>query len=134
MTSTTAPKIQKKASKKNKKSWRKNTDVEDVEEFLEDQRLEERLGGAFQTRKDEDIFMVDKGQEEPSLISDEPVAKKTRKQLRAEKPLKCFHHLETKGKIPDPVGQRTRVKSQQERQNPILKAQITQKRLNGWKT
>ena len=53
------PKPQKKASKKNKKSWRKNTDIEDVEEFLEDQRLEERLGGAFDKRTDSDIFVVD---------------------------------------------------------------------------
>lgn len=53
------PKAHKKASKKNKKSWRKNTDIEDVEEFLEDQRLEERLGGAFDKRTDSDIFVVD---------------------------------------------------------------------------
>ena len=53
------PKPQKKASKKNKKSWRKNTDLEEVEDFLEDQRLEERLGGAFDKRSDSDIFIVD---------------------------------------------------------------------------
>ena len=53
------PKAHKKASKKNKKSWRKYTDIEDVEEFLEDQRLEERLGGAFDKRTDSDIFVVD---------------------------------------------------------------------------
>ena len=53
------PKPQKKASKKNKKSWRKNTDIEDVEDFLEDQRLEERLGGSFDKRSDSDIFIVD---------------------------------------------------------------------------
>jgi nucleolar protein 53 len=57
--SVEAPKKNKGASKKNKKSWRKNTSIEDIEEFLDDQRLEERLGGAFDKRKDEDIFMVD---------------------------------------------------------------------------
>lgn len=31
-------------SKKNKKSWRKHTDIKDVENFLDDRRLEERLG------------------------------------------------------------------------------------------
>ena len=31
------PKRRKNASKKNKKSWRKNTDIDDVDEFLEDQ-------------------------------------------------------------------------------------------------
>lgn len=34
----------KRVSKKNKTAWRKFTDVKDVDEFLEDQRLEERLG------------------------------------------------------------------------------------------
>lgn len=34
----------KRVSKKQKGSWRKHVDIHDVEEFLEDQRLEERLG------------------------------------------------------------------------------------------
>ena len=34
--------------------------MEEVEEFLDDQRLEERLGGAFDKRKDSDIFILDK--------------------------------------------------------------------------
>lgn len=40
------PVIKKKkhVSKKNKKAWRKHCDITDVEAFLEDQRLEERLG------------------------------------------------------------------------------------------
>ena len=63
------PKIQKKASKKNKKSWRKNTDLEEVEDFLEDQRLEERLGGAFDKRSDSDIFVVDKSSKTPGKLS-----------------------------------------------------------------
>ena len=50
---TEAPKRKKNASRKNKKSWRKNVDIEDVEEFLEEERLEERLGGKFADRKDE---------------------------------------------------------------------------------
>lgn len=34
----------KKGSKKNKKDWRKKTNVEDVEEHLEDVRRQERTG------------------------------------------------------------------------------------------
>ena len=34
----------KKGSKKNKKGWRKKTDIVDVEEHLEDIRREERTG------------------------------------------------------------------------------------------
>ena len=34
----------KRVSKKNKKAWRKHTDTKDVDSFLDDKRLEERLG------------------------------------------------------------------------------------------
>jgi hypothetical protein len=34
----------KRVSKKSKKSWRKHTDTEDVDSFLDEKRLEERLG------------------------------------------------------------------------------------------
>jgi Nop53 (60S ribosomal biogenesis). len=34
----------KRVSKKNKKSWRKHTDTKDVDAFLDEKRLEERLG------------------------------------------------------------------------------------------
>ena len=56
------PKKAKGISKKGKKGWRKNVDIEKVEEYLEDKRLEERLGGAFKDRPDEDLFTIDKGQ------------------------------------------------------------------------
>lgn len=32
------------ASMKKKSSWRKNTDIQDIEDFLEEQRLQERIG------------------------------------------------------------------------------------------
>ncbi len=34
----------RRRSKKSKKSWRKFTDIRDVEEFLEEQRKDERTG------------------------------------------------------------------------------------------
>lgn len=34
----------KRVSKKSKLSWRKHVSIADIEEFLEDKRLEERLG------------------------------------------------------------------------------------------
>ena len=34
----------KRVSKKNKKSWRKHTDIKDVEKFLEEKLREERTG------------------------------------------------------------------------------------------
>jgi hypothetical protein len=39
-----APKIKKNASRKNKKSWRKNVDMTAVEEYLEEKRFDERIG------------------------------------------------------------------------------------------
>ena len=43
---STAPKANKKrkVSKNKKKNWRKHSDIKDVEEFLEDQRLQLRTG------------------------------------------------------------------------------------------
>jgi nucleolar protein 53 len=35
----------KHVSMKKKSAWRKNTDMEDVDNFLEEQRLQERIGG-----------------------------------------------------------------------------------------
>merc|ERR1712051_134799 len=90
------PKVHKKASKKNKRSWRKNTDIEDVEEFLEDQRLEERLGGAFDKRTDSDIFVVDN-----SKATSIDVANNTG--------------------VKDPKGGRDPTKTPEQRKNPILK-------------
>ena len=37
-------KKRKRVSKNKKKNWRKHTDITEVEEFLEDQRLQERTG------------------------------------------------------------------------------------------
>jgi len=34
----------KRVSMKKKANWRKHTDIEDVEQFLEEQRLQERIG------------------------------------------------------------------------------------------
>ena len=56
--STSAPKRKKNASKKGKKSWRKNVDLDDVEDFLEDQRLEQRLGGEWKVSRSKGQIIV----------------------------------------------------------------------------
>ena len=64
MSSINPPKINRKASKKNKKSWRKNVDINEVENFLDDQRLDQRLGlDDLKSKKDEQLFQVDTGEE-----------------------------------------------------------------------
>ncbi|KZT26047.1 tumor suppressor protein Gltscr2 [Neolentinus lepideus HHB14362 ss-1] len=55
-----APSQLKQGSRKGKKAWRKNVDIEGVEEGLEGLRVEERVtGSALQKKKDEDLFLVD---------------------------------------------------------------------------
>merc|ERR1712096_5357 len=54
-----APKMSK-ASKKNKKSCRKNVDMTAVNQFLEEKRFEERVGGSFADRPDEKLFTIEK--------------------------------------------------------------------------
>ncbi|KAI0672234.1 P60-like protein [Trametes maxima] len=58
--STGAPAQRSQSSRKGKRAWRKNVDIEPVEEGLEGLRAEERVTGAFlQNKKDEELFQVD---------------------------------------------------------------------------
>ncbi|KAL0945916.1 hypothetical protein HGRIS_012199 [Hohenbuehelia grisea] len=55
-----APAQRSQASRKGKRAWRKNVDLDEVEEGLEDIRAEERtLGKAVQKHKNEELFFVD---------------------------------------------------------------------------
>ena len=96
MTTKSAPKRAKGLSKKSKKQWRK-TDIEDVEEFLEDKRLEERLGGKFDDREDKDLFVLDGKPDEPKATK-----RKERKKNAKEGKLNCYKNLEITGGVPDP--------------------------------
>jgi nucleolar protein 53 len=115
------PKKAKGISKKTKKGWRKNVDITHVEEFLEDQRLEERLGGAFGDRADHDIFTIDTDVK-PTEQVDEAVQTRSWRKKREEKPLKCFQHLEITGGVADPKKGRNRRKTLEERKNPTVVA------------
>lgn len=50
----------KRVSKKNKKSWRKHTDIKDVEKFLEEKLREERTGGNPSEKQSSELFYIDK--------------------------------------------------------------------------
>ena len=123
------PKRNKNASKKNKKSWRKNTDLEEVEEFLEDQRLEQRLGGAFKDRPDESLFVEDSAPE-PTTSSQGELEnpRLAKRRARAEQKLKCFKHLEpiTEG-CADPLKQRPIAKTREQRKAPWVKKREDQR-------
>lgn len=111
----TAPKIKKNASRKNKKSWRKNVDMSEVEEYLEEKRFEERIGGCIADRPDSELFVLD------TTIPSPGIKKKNRKEI---KPLRCFANLSGLPGAADPVGQRDRVRTAEERMNPIVKAKL----------
>ncbi|KAF9461790.1 ribosome biogenesis protein Nop53/GLTSCR2 [Collybia nuda] len=57
---TGAPSQHNQASRKGKRSWRKNVDIEDVEEGLEGMRAEERITGTIlQKTQNSDLFQID---------------------------------------------------------------------------
>lgn len=97
----------KRISKKNKSAWRK-TDINDVEEFLEQQRQEERIG-TFEDKTDQELFQVD-------VISLEPKKKvlteKQKRKLNALKPLRSLQVLENTSKVQDPIVKRNVIKNQ----------------------
>ncbi len=129
---TEAPKKKKRPSKKTKKDWRKNVDIADVEDYLEDKRLGERVGVNFDGDQKNELFVIDeapnKAEEEAAEVPDDRLA---RKRKRAAKPLKCFEHLEIKTGAADPIKKRNRVRTQEERKNPAVAKKENERRLRG---
>ncbi|KAK3922937.1 Ribosome biogenesis protein NOP53 [Frankliniella fusca] len=113
-------KIKKRqGSKKNKKAWRK-TDIQDVEEFLEDKRLEERLGVAFEDRQDHELFTVDTNPDQKGLVTYEDWKKEHRSEILKQPP-RCYQALLPDSKVPDPISKRNRIRTAEERKHPLLK-------------
>ncbi len=125
------PKKAKGISKKGKKGWRKNVDISQVEDYIEEKILEERLGGAFVDRADDELFTIDKDAAEDAEEK-EPERISWKKRRGEEKPLKCFQHLEIKGGADDPKKGRNRRKTPEERRNPTLVAQEQKLAQNGF--
>lgn len=101
----------RKVSKKTKKAWRKHVDTNDVDKFLEDSRLEERLG-SFTARENSDLFEIST---KPEILP-----KKTRQELLKLKEPRCFNILKPHTAVPDPIAKRNRVKTKEERKNTLL--------------
>lgn len=100
----------KRVSKKLKKSWRKNCDTTDVDQYLDNKRLEERLGKAFSERPDDALFTIDvkpdSGHEQSVFLSPSERKKK------ALEPAKCFQSLETTTGASDPIVKRNIITSE----------------------
>lgn len=113
----------KRVSKRNKNSWRKHIDITDVEEFLEDKQLEERLGPSLATLTNDELFKVD-------TIHSANLSIKAKRLLKASKPLNCFTLLRSHTKVPDPI-KRNRVRTKEERKNYFVKLNELKNRQNG---
>ncbi|BFZ12089.1 hypothetical protein BsWGS_15128 [Bradybaena similaris] len=90
-----APKLRKnrKLGKNKKKSWRASN-VEDVEEFLEDERRQLRTGGLVADKSDENLFLIDTG----AKHAGQGLERKNRQRQRDKlKQLRCYALLQ-----PDP--------------------------------
>lgn len=104
----------KRVSKKTKASWRKHTDIQDVEDFLEEQRTQERIG-TFSEKKDEDLFEVDTSSS--TLPKKKALTEKQKRKANALKPLKSLSGLENTSKVQDPIVKRNHVRPRKNGRN-----------------
>ncbi|KAJ1724200.1 hypothetical protein LPJ53_001538 [Coemansia erecta] len=82
-----------RGGRKSKADWRKNIDIADVEEALEEKREDERENGApVEERKNADLFTVD-------IAGDE----QTKRRLRQKKKLRVDEILDRRSKVPAAV-------------------------------
>jgi len=111
-----------KASRKGKKSWRKNVDMKAVNDHLDEVRFEERLGGSISAKEDSQLFQESR-EGEPLVLGQGVNSRR-----REPKKLRCFANLEGLPGVPDPKPLRNRTKLPEERMNPIVK-KLKKKRL-----
>ncbi|XP_056297794.1 ribosome biogenesis protein NOP53 [Pseudoliparis swirei] len=92
----------KRLNKNKKKSWNKYSDINDVDEFLQDIRHQERTtGGLLSEKSDESLFFLDVRPKTPQLAAVEPVEEKTGRRKTA-RPLRIDLILQLDSKVPPP--------------------------------
>lgn len=101
----------KRVSKKTRASWRKHSNIKDVEDFLDEQRQEERIG-TFTEKKDEELFQVDVQVPVKKILSE-----KKKRKGNARRPLKSLQALENTSKVQDPIVKRNHVKNKKNGRN-----------------
>ncbi|CAL8336929.1 unnamed protein product [Boreogadus saida] len=89
----------KRINKNKKKNWNKHIDVNDVEDFLEDVRLQERTtGGLISDKSDESLFFLDAGDKKAATQTVvEPTGRR-----KASRPLKVDLILKNNSLVPVP--------------------------------
>ncbi|KAM9359770.1 ribosome biogenesis protein NOP53 [Symphorus nematophorus] len=92
----------KRVNKNKKKNWNKYSDINDVDEFLEDVRHQERTtGGLLSEKSDDSLFFVDVGQPKKAEQKEEPVEGKKRKG-KSQRPLRIDLILQHDSLVPPP--------------------------------
>lgn len=111
----------KRVSKRNKIAWRKHVNIDDVEDYLETVRFEEKFGLHVHT---EEAFTED--------IEDKTdvLSKRERIKLKLENP-RCFSILKPHTNVPDPIVKRNRVRSKEERRNNLVKLKEEERKAKG---
>lgn len=109
-----------------KKNWRKHTDITDVEDYLEEKRLEERTGGVRAEKRDDQLFFLDKPK--PALIP-APASKGSLKKRKIDEPLKCYANLQVDDGVPSPDTMQSgeKGKKKKKRLPPAIKRQTDPK-------
>ncbi|KAL1260006.1 hypothetical protein QQF64_007833 [Cirrhinus molitorella] len=93
-------KLRKRVNKNKKKNWNKFSDIQDVEEFLDDVRLQERAtGGLISERTDDSLFFVDIGEKDEK---DKDTQLQTTEKGKRSKPLRIDLILQSNSHIPAP--------------------------------
>ncbi|KAI3354524.1 hypothetical protein L3Q82_019035 [Scortum barcoo] len=93
----------KRVNKNKKKNWNKHSDINDVDEFLQDIRHQERTtGGLLSEKSDESLFFLDVGPPKKAEQKEaEPVAGKKRKG-KTSRPLRIDLILQHDSLVPPP--------------------------------
>ncbi|KAM8902575.1 ribosome biogenesis protein NOP53 [Spinachia spinachia] len=93
----------KRVNKNKKKSWNKHSDINDVDAFLEDVRLQERTtGGLLSEKSDESLFFLDAGPPKNEQKVSQPAEEQKRSKGKAWRPLRIDLILQRDSLVPIP--------------------------------
>jgi len=95
----------KKVVKHLKKSWKKHSDIQDVEDYLEDKRLQERTGGLVAEKKDDQLFFLDSASVEGKNTTTTTASTSTNlggKKRKIHEPARCYANLQPDARVPAP--------------------------------
>lgn len=89
-----------RVSKNRKKGWKKHSNIDEVEKFLEDKRADERQGGSLVDKANESLFFVDVKNKSQALVRENEGPRRKRKKFNA--PLKSLQILENSSSVKPP--------------------------------